>query len=418
MADFRPFKSIRPREDLASRIAALPYDVFSSEEARAEVEKEPLSFLRIDRPETNFEEGFDLYSDQAYDKAAEIFESMIRDGQFIQDDEECFYLYSLTMSGRTQTGIVGVSAVDDLEKGIIKRHENTREDKEKDRIRHIDRLNAQTGPIFLAFRSGADNGVIKEIALGSKSPIYDFTNEDGVRHRVFKIGDKSAIARIQGAFDGISDIYICDGHHRCASARRVAQLRREADSGASDALAGRREYDYFLSVVFPSDELCIYDYNRLVKDLNSLSEDRFLDRLRKKFIIESKGDEAYRPEAKGNFGMYLSGCWYRLILKENPLIDDPVFGLDVSILQNELFSPILNIEDPKRDPRISFVGGVRGLKELENRVDSREYAAAFSLYPTSIDELFKVSDAGLLMPPKSTWFEPKLRSGLFIHKLG
>lgn len=412
MADIRPFAAVRPREDLADKIAALPYDVYSRQEALKEIERAPLSFLRIDRAETSFPDDVDTYDDRVYKKAAEILNEMIEKGEFIADEKPMFYLYELTMDGRSQTGIVAAAAASDYENGVIKKHENTRADKEVDRIRHVNTCSAQTGPIFLGYRN---NKVLSDIvALVKKTePVYDFISPDGVGHRVWIVSNDTEIAAIRGAFDTISDIYICDGHHRCASAVKVCNMRKERCVG----FTGDEEFNYFLSVLFPADELKILDYNRVVRDLNGLSESRFLDRIRKKFDIIEKGSEPFKPAKPHEFGLYISGKWYELVAKSDLITDDPVDRLDVSILQNELLSPILNIEDPRTDPRINFVGGIHGMKGLMDKVDSNEYICAFSLYPTSIEELFDVADRGRLMPPKSTWFEPKLRSGLFIHRI-
>ncbi len=411
MADIRPFNALRPAKDLAEKIAALPYDVYSRQEAKEEIKKAPLSFLRIDRAETSFPDDVDTYDDRVYVKAREILDDMTERGEFISDEKPCFYLYELTMEGRVQTGIVAVASASDYENGVIKKHENTTEAKEQDRIRHVDVLSAQTGPIFLGYRN---NEVLKNITGKVKQgdPVYDFVSPDGIRHRVFIIDDDMDIAAIRGAFDAINSIYICDGHHRCASAVKVCRMRRDAHK----SFTGDEEYNYFLSVLFPSDELKILDYNRVVKDLNGLSESRFMDRIRKKFDVSEGSDEPFKPGKKHEFGMYISGSWYTLRAREEILSGDPVSDLDVSILQNELLSPILNIEDPRTDSRIAFVGGVHGMEGLMEKVDKGDYVCAFSLYPTDIDELFTVADMGRLMPPKSTWFEPKLRSGLFIHR--
>ncbi|MBQ7584281.1 MAG: DUF1015 domain-containing protein [Lachnospiraceae bacterium] len=404
MADVRPFKALRPAEGKAEHIAALPYDVMDTAEAREEIRREPLSFLAIDRPETGFPEGCDMYAPEVYEKAAEIFERMISDGDFIMDDRELYYIYELTMEGRSQTGIVALCAASDYENNIIKKHENTLEAKEQDRIRHIHALGAQTGPIFLAYRGHSlIDGITERYKAGT--PLFDFTSPDGITHRGWMIAGEDDIETIRKCFEKINDIYIADGHHRCASAVRNC---RELPP----------EKSYFLSVLFPDSELKIYDYNRVVRDLNGLSESRFFDRLRKKYTIEALGADAVKPSKKGEMTMYISGVWYRLTIKDEFKVDDPVRSLDVSILQDEVLSPVLNIEDPKTDQRISFVGGIRGLKELERLVDSGEYEVAFAMYPTSIFELFAVADAGRLMPPKSTWFEPKLRSGLFINRYG
>ncbi|MCR5487666.1 MAG: DUF1015 family protein [Lachnospiraceae bacterium] len=416
MADVRPFKAVRPAGQLAARIAALPYDVMDTEEARVEVLKEPFSFLQIDRAEVNFPKGTDPYGQEVYQKAAEIFHSMLQKGSFIREEKECYYLYELTMNGRTQAGIGAVCAVDDYVNRVIRKHENTREEKERDRICHVDALNAQTGPIFLAYR--AHEGIRELICRlrKEKEPVYDFTSPDGITHRITIIEAEEDIRTIRDAFRGMDRLYIADGHHRAASAVKVALKRREALKGSGEE-AHEAEHDFFLAVLFGDDELQIMDYNRVVKDLNGLSEDRFFDRLRKKFEVEEAGDEPVHPKEKGTFGMYISGKWYLLTARETARSEDPVAGLDVSILQNEVLSPILGIEDPKKDSRIDFIGGIRGLEALTQRVDRREAMVAFSMYPTSIQELFATADAGELMPPKSTWFEPKLRSGLLIHQI-
>ena len=412
MADIRPFCATRPQKDKASHIAALPYDVMDTAEARAEIAKEPLSFLRIDRAETSFPDDVAFNDPRVYEKAASILSKMIEKGDFLTDESRFYYIYELTMDGRSQTGIVAVASADDYRHGIIKKHENTRADKEKDRIDHVTACSAQTGPIFLAYRK---NDIISSVTEKTKKDPceYDFVSPDGIRHRVWIIRDSADIRQIKDAFSSIDSIYIADGHHRCASAVNVCMKRRAAAGEGYDPDA---EYNYFLSVLFPDDELKILDYNRTVSDLNGLSEERFFDRLRKKFDIKDCGNEICHPEKKGCIGMYISGTWYTLSLKEMPATDDPVESLDVSILQNEVLSPILNIEDPKTDSRIDFIGGIRGLSELCRRVDSGKAAVAFAIYPTSIRELFAVADEEKLMPPKSTWFEPKLRSGLFIHR--
>ena len=412
MADIKPFAAVRPREELAEKIAALPYDVYSRQGAKAEIEKAPLSFLRIDRPETNFPDDVDTYDDRVYAKAKEILDGMIEKGEFITDDKPCYYIYELTMDKRTQSGIVAVSSCFDYEKGIIKKHENTTESKLQDRIRHVDVCSAQTGPIFLGYRENKVISSVKKKVMAGE-PVYDFTSPDGIRHRVFIVSDDMDIAASRGAFDGINEIYICDGHHRCESAARVCRMRREAHHEPS----GKEEFNYFLSVLFPSEELMILAYNRVVKDLNGLSESRFMDRLRKKFDLIDNGSEPFKPKKKHEFGLYISGRWYCLKAGDELYSDDPVDSLDVSVLQNELLSPILNIEDPRTDKRIAFVGGIHGMEGLMELVDSGEYICAFSLFPTDIEELFHVADSGKLMPPKSTWFEPKLRSGLFLHAL-
>ncbi|MBR6328845.1 MAG: DUF1015 domain-containing protein [Lachnospiraceae bacterium] len=411
MAKILPFKAIRPASELASQIAALPYDVYSSAEAREYVKDHPKTFLGIDRAETLLEEGTSPYEDRVYQKAREVLWDMVDKGEFIRDDRECYYAYELTMDGRSQTGIVAVASVDDYDNNVIKKHENTRADKEADRIRHVDVCGAQTGPIFLAFRHNKAIRDVIETRL-DKDPVYDFTSEDGIRHRVWTIDRPRNIQVIKEAFGSMEEIYIADGHHRCASAVRVSKMRREANPG----FTGDEDFNYFLCVAFPDDELKILDYNRVVKDLAGMDEKEFMDRVSDKFYIE-KSHKPVRPSKKGEFGMYLKkGGWYTLTAHDDIKSSDPVKGLDVSILQDNLLGPILNIQDPKTDSRIDFVGGIRGLSELERRV-KLDCVVAFSMYPTDIRELFSVADAGLLMPPKSTWFEPKLRSGLFIHQI-
>lgn len=411
MATIRPFNALRPREDVAGKVAALPYDVFNREEALAEVLKEPLSFLRIDRAETQLPEDVNPYDAQVYQKAREILQQMIQDEIFIKDGKNCYYVYELTMNCRSQTGLVGCSAIDDYLNDVIKKHEKTREDKEIDRITHVDVCNAQTGPIFLAYRSQETiNNVINRVK--KEKPLYDFIAPDGIKHAVWKIDQAQDIETIAAGFKNIDSIYIADGHHRAASAVKVGLKRRAANPGYT----GEEEFNFFLSVLFPHDQLMILDYNRVVKDLNGYTKEEFLNEVAKSFAIEEIGAEPYKPAEKATFGMYLEGVWYKLTAKEEIRSTDPVEGLDVSLLQNHLLTSVLNIKDIRTDKRIDFVGGIRGLKELEKRANS-DMKLAFSMYPTSINELFDVSDAGKLMPPKSTWFEPKLRSGLFIHEL-
>lgn len=410
MAVIKAFECIRPDEKVADRVAALPYDVYNREEALKEVEREPLSFLAIDRAETQFDSSVDTYADCVYDKARELLDSRIADGTFITDTDKAYYVYELTMNGRTQTGIAACASIDDYNNNIIKKHENTRADKEQDRINHVDRCSAQTGPIFLAYR--ADEVIRNEVAKAKETkPLYSFTSPDGIRHQVYKISNAQSVENIEKAFAGIDDIYIADGHHRAASAVKVGLKRREEHPDYT----GEEEFNYFLSVLFPDEELMIMPYNRVVKDLNGYSKEEFIKKIEEKFEIEESA-AAVEPAYKAEFGMYLDEKWYKLKAKEDILSDDPVDGLDVAILQNNLLEPVLGIHDPKTDKRIDFVGGIRGLLELEKRCHT-DCMLAFSMYPTSIAELFAVADAGRLMPPKSTWFEPKLRSGLFIHKI-
>ena len=412
MAKIKPFVAVRPNEKAAKRVAALPYDVYNRSEAKAEVEREPMSFLKIDRAETQFPDDVDTYAPEVYQKAKEIFEDMVNDGTFITDNEQGYYIYSLTMDGRRQTGIVACASVDDYLNNVIKKHENTREEKEQDRIRHVDTLSAQTGPIFLAYRSQKIiNDVVNKV-IENNAPLYDFTAVDGIGHTVWKISAASDIKMVQDAFDNINEIYIADGHHRAASAVKVGIKRRNENPGYD----GTEEFNFFLSVLFPDDQLMIMDYNRSVKDLNGLTKEKFLEKVQENYKLEEI-DKAKYPAQKGQVAMYLDKKWYMLTAsKKLTEITDPVLSLDVSLLQNYLLEPVLGIKDPRTDDRIDFIGGIRGLSELERRADS-DMKVSFAMYPTSIGELFDVADAGLLMPPKSTWFEPKLRSGLFIHRI-
>ncbi|WP_349666874.1 DUF1015 family protein [Lacrimispora sp.] len=411
MAIVKPFQCVRPNKEEASLVAALPYDVYNRKEACEITAENPKSFLNIDRPETQFSQDTDIYDDRVYEKAASMLKDWMKDGTFELDGTNAYYIYELIMEGRSQTGIVACSSIDDYVNGVIKKHENTREEKELDRIRHVDTTDAQTGPIFLAYRSVEDiNRLVEE--KKKTEPLYDFTADDGISHKVWKIADPQTVGMIEESFLHIPATYIADGHHRAASAVKVGLKRREETNGYT----GDEEFNFFLSVLFPDDQLMILPYNRVVKDLNGLSQEAFLAELSNGFTVTSVGEEAYGPAEKGTFGMYFNKTWYCLKAKAGLMSQDPVKGLDVSILQDNLLGPILGIGDPRIDKRIDFIGGIRGLKELEKRCEE-DMTVAFSMYPTSIGELFSVADAGLLMPPKSTWFEPKLRSGLFIHML-
>lgn len=412
MAEIRPFVCVRPAEELASRVAALPYDVYNRQEAKEEVQREPLSFLKIDRAETNFDDSVDTYAPEVYEKAKELLQKDKQEGVYITDEDRSYYIYQLVMDGRPQTGLAACSSVDDYMNHVIKKHENTREDKEIDRITHVDTCSAQTGPIFLAYRSDKSIHDIVAAYVENETPIYDFTAVDGITHRVWKIAKKEDVDAIYKAFQKIDQIYIADGHHRAASAVKVGLKRRKENPGYT----GEEEFNYFLSVLFPHDELRILDYNRTVKDLNGRSLEKFLEEIGNNFIVE-KAEGQVRPEKKGTFGMYTEGQWYHLTAKPELFEGkDAVGSLDVSVLQDYLLGPVLGIGDPRTDQRIDFIGGIRGLSELEKRADS-DMKISFSMYPTSITELFDVADQELLMPPKSTWFEPKLRSGLFIHEI-
>lgn len=411
MAVVKPFVCVRPAEDLVSRVAALPYDVYDRKEAGQEVKKNPLSFLAIDRPDTFFPDTVGSYEPCVYKKARELYEERLSDGTFLKEEKAAFYLYELTMDGRSQTGIVACSSVDDYLKNVIKKHENTRAEKEQDRIDHIDALDAQTGPIFLTYRPVRRLAELAELEKQAK-PLYDFVSEDGIGHRIWKVENAAVEQEMEQEFAKLPATYIADGHHRATSAVKVALKRREQypDKGA-DA-----EFNFFLSVLFPADELMILPYNRVVKDLNGRSPKKFLEEISRDFHVKKLGTEAFAPKRKGSFGMYLGGSWYELSIKDGLIPGDPVRALDVSVLQERLLEPVLGIGDVRTDKRIDFVGGIRGLSELERRVNG-DMQVAFSMYPTSMEELLSVADAGLLMPPKSTWFEPKLRSGIFIHQL-
>lgn len=412
MAIVKPFCCVRPAAEKADQVAALPYDVYSREEACREVAGKPLSFLNIDRPETQFGPEVDTYDSRVYEKAAQLLEQMEENGVLIRDHDQSYYIYELTMNGRAQTGIVACSSVDDYMNGVVKKHENTREEKELDRIRHVDRTNAHTGPIFLAYRA---NQTLNEIVDRKKeeNALYDFVSEDGIGHRVWKLGEPQLVKAVEECFAKIPATYIADGHHRAASAVKVGLQRRKEHPDYT----GEEPFNYFLSVLFPDEQLMIMPYNRVVRDLNGLTKEGFLESVSRGFEIRELGEAACAPAVRGTFGMYLDGTWYELKARPEILSEDPVEGLDVSVLQNHLLAPVLGIADPRTDHRIDFIGGIRGLKELERRC-ALDMKVAFSMYPTSIQELFDVADAGLLMPPKSTWFEPKLRSGLFIHELG
>ena len=413
MSVFRPFKAIRPIPEYASKVAALPYDVMNSEEAAKMVEGNPCSFLHVDKAEIDLPKGTDLYSEQVYLKARENLDKLVSDGICKQDEEEKFYIYRQIMNGRSQTGLVGCVSIDDYINGIIKKHELTRADKEADRINHVDYCDANTGPIFLTYRPQTEISAIVADWSNSHAPDYDFVTDDGITNTAWVIDCAETNAKISKLFADVDYLYIADGHHRAASAVKVGLKRREQFPDYN----GSEEFNFFLAVLFACDELEIMDYNRVIKDLNGNSEEEFIGKISEKFTVEAVGEKAYKPENAHTFGMLLGGKWYKLTAKDGTFnADDPVEALDVSILQNNLISPILGINDPRTDKRIDFVGGIRGLSELERRVNE-DMCLAFSMYPTTLKELMDIADAGQIMPPKSTWFEPKLLSGLFIHKL-
>lgn len=413
MAIFKPFKAVRPTAELASKVAALPYDVMNSQEAREMTKDNPYSFLHVDKAEIDLDPSISIYDEQVYEKAASNLKKMEEDGTYIQDEKPCFYIYRQIMNGRAQAGIVGCASINDYLNDHVKKHELTRADKEADRIHHVDTCDANTGPIFLTYRAQESISKIMKEWMESHSPVYDFTAEDGISHTVWVIDCDDMISKLGEAFASVPDFYIADGHHRAASAVRVGERRRAANPGYT----GEEEFNYFLAVLFPDDELKILDYNRVVHDLNGNCPGEFLEKLEKVFTVSEYNSGMCRPPEKHSVGMYLDGKWYLLQTREG-IFDpsDPVDSLDVSILQKNVLTPLLGIEDPRTSDRISFVGGIRGLEELKRLVDGGK-AVAFAMYPTGLDDLMNIADTNNIMPPKSTWFEPKLRSGLFVHKL-
>lgn len=410
MAIIRPFKAIRPTKELAERIAALPYDVMNSDEAREMVKDNPYSFLHVDKAEVDLPKEMDVYDDKVYEKAKENLDKMIDGGLYIEDEKPNYYIYRQVMKGRSQTGLVACASIDDYNNNVIKKHELTREEKEIDRINHVYKCEAHTGPIFLTYRENKDiSNIVNEWV--KKEPIYDFKADDGVSHTVWIIDDEYTVNKLQDLFKTVKYLYIADGHHRSASAVKVGHIKR----AEKENYTGEEEFNFFLSISYPDSELEVLDYNRTVKDLNGLSKEEFLSKVKENFeIIESS--EQVKPKEKHTFGMYLENQWYLLKAKKgifNP--DDPVDRLDVSILQNNLLRPILGIDDPRKSKRIKFIGGIRGLNELEKRANT-DMKVSFSMYPTTIEDIMAIADSGEIMPPKSTWFEPKPRSGLFIHK--
>jgi uncharacterized protein (DUF1015 family) len=405
MAVIKPFKALRPARELSAKVASRPYDVLNSEEARIEASGNAYSFLHITKSEIDLPENIDTHSQQVYDKANENLQSFQQKGILFSDEKPCYYIYQLIMNGKSQTGLVCASSLDDYDNGIIKKHELTRPDKELDRINHMKTIGAQTGNVFMAFRTNERLNKDIEDWKASHYPEYDFNADDNIKHIVWIINDDATIERITKNFaESIPATYIADGHHRAASA---AKVRKQLNNPSEEA-------SYFLTTLFPSNQLHILDYNRVVKDINGMSTEEFLDSLQKDFMI-GKVDKAFAPKQLHEIGMYLDKNWYELIIKERTYSDDPIGVLDVSILENNILNKLLDITDVRTDKRIDFVGGIRGLSELERRVDSGEMKVAFSLYPVSIQQLFDIADSGNIMPPKSTWFEPKLRDGLLTH---
>jgi uncharacterized protein (DUF1015 family) len=412
MAKIIPFKGIRPRPDLADKVATLPYDVCSVEEAR-QYKDNPYNFYHVTRSEIDLPKTVNVHSPAVYEKAAENFELMIKQGVLIQDREPCYYIYELVMNGRSQTGLVCGSSLDDYNKGIIKKHEYTRPEKELDRINHIKATRAQTGVVFLAYNNVAALDQLIAEWKSEHAPVYDFTSEDGISHTVWVVSDYTKVSTITSLFaEDVPATYIADGHHRAASAAKVAEQLNE-----QIGISGDEAFNYFITCIFPANQLEIMDYNRVVKDLNGMSEKEFLEALSGDFTVESKGTTAYKPQQPHEFGLYLGKNWYKLTAKEGTYATDPIGVLDVSILQNNVLTKLLNINDPRIDTRVEFVGGIRGMDGLQKRVDSGNMVAAFSCYAVSIQQLFEVADSGEVMPPKSTWFEPKTRDGLVVYKI-
>lgn len=413
MVKIKEFSGLRPTVEMVEDVASPPYDVINSQEAREMVRGKPYSFLHVVKPEIDLPEDISPYDEAVYQKGKENLDRFIAEGVLIQDSRPAFYFYRLIMGNITETGLVAGASIEDYENNLIKKHELTRADKEADRIKHVDTLNANTGPVFLTYQAREDMNILT-MEVSEREPLYDFTSGDGIRHTFWRVDDPDEVEKIRKIFSRIDCLYVADGHHRSASGTIVGQRRREANPDHT----GQEEYNYFLSVIFPHDQLYIMDYNRVVKDLNHHSPEEFIQLISDCFEVKAQRDNTpYHPESPLNFGMYLDGKWYRLTAKAGSFpADDPVASLDISILQNNLLSPVLGIGDPRKDGRIDFVGGIRGLKELSRRVDGGE-AVAFALFPTSIEQLMTVADRGLMMPPKSTWFEPKLRSGIIVHLL-
>lgn len=413
MAVFKPFKAVRPAAQFAAKVAALPYDVMNSAEAAQAVKGNPYSFLHIDKAEIDLPDVTNIYSEQVYLKAKENLEKLSENKICVQDEKPMFYIYRQIMNGRAQTGLVGCVSIDDYLNNIIKKHELTRADKEADRINHVDYCDANTGPIFLTYRPQSEISFLVSEWKKNRTPVYDFVSDDGITNTVWVIDCDETNEKIKNLFEKVESLYIADGHHRAASAVKVGLKRRESFPNFD----GSEEFNYFLAVLFDCNELEIMDYNRVIKDLNGNTSEEFIEKISEKFIVEKHENGACKPEKAHTFGMFLDNKWYKLTAKDGTFDpNDPVESLDVSILQNNIISSVLGINDPRTDKRIDFVGGIRGLEELERRA-AGDMCLAFSMYPTTVGELMDIADAGRIMPPKSTWFEPKLLSGLFIHKL-
>ncbi len=413
MAKITPFKGVRPTKELAADVATLPYDVVSVAEAR-EFRKDTNNFYHVTRSEIDLQESVDVHSQQVYDMAKENLDNMIKDKVLSQDTEPSYYIYELVMNGRSQTGLVCGSSIDDYNNGIVKKHEFTRPEKEQDRVSHIATVGAQTGVVFLAYNDCESVQTIIDEWKKEHAPTYDFTAPDGIRHIFWVVDSYPKVASITWHFaQDVPCTYIADGHHRAASAARVCKEMR--DNGYS--IDGDESFNYFVTCIFPASQLQIMDYNRVAKDLNGMSPDEFMHKLENSFEITKVGSEPVKPAKLHDFGMYLNDCWYKLTAKPGTWTDDPIGILDVSILQNNVLDNLLDIKDPRVDKRVDFVGGIRGMEGLQARVDSKEMAVAFSLYPVTIKQLFDIADSGNVMPPKSTWFEPKLRDGLVVYMI-
>ncbi len=414
MATLKAFKGLRPPKEIAQQLASRPYDVLNSEEARKEAEGNPYSLLHIIKPEIDLPPDTNLYSEEVYNKAKENFDAFREKRWLVPDEEEYLYIYAQTMNGKTQYGIVGCASVDDYLNNVIKKHELTRPDKEEDRMKHVRITNANMEPVFFSYPAKDEIDTIVADFVKNNEPEYDFTADDGFGHHFWVIRDKAIINRIIELFKELPSLYVADGHHRTAAAALVGKEKREANPNHT----GKEEYNYFLAVNFPDNQLTIIDYNRVVKDLNGLTEDEFLNKVKESFEVEEKGNKPYKPSKLHELSMYLGGKWYALQAKPDTYDDnDPIGVLDVTILTNQVLDPVLDIKDLRRSKRIDFVGGIRGLGELQRRVDSGEMAVAFALYPVSMQQLINIADSGKIMPPKTTWFEPKLRSGLVVHTL-
>ena len=417
MATVKPFRGIRPKKEMADKVASVPYDVVNAEEAREMAKDNPASFLHIVKSEIDLEPGISSGDRRTLNKAKENLDKFIKEGIMFQDEEKCFYIYRQIMplgdGEHSQAGLLAGASIEEYEKDLIKKHEHTRKVKEEERTNHVDIVNANTGPVFLTYKARKEiDEVINEIM--KSEPEYDFTAIDGIKHTLWPVSDKETIKKIEDEFKKLDCLYVADGHHRSAAGTRVGQMRREKNKNHT----GEEEYNFFLSVIFPHDQMYIMDYNRVVNNIGDNSPEEFIEKISEKFTVKKIGPCFYKPEEVHTFGMYLEGNWYKLTAKEGTYpADDPVNSLDVAILQNNLLEPLLGIKNPREDKNIDFIGGMRGLGELVKRVDSGKFKVAFAMYPTTIEQLMSVADKGEVMPPKSTWFEPKLRSGMVVHSL-